>query len=101
MVRVTHLIEQARSKQPSRLVGVGATLWPMVLAVAVGLLMYLLVGPAIGQFQSKILLVIGINIILAVSLTVVNGFTGQFSMVMRRSWRSAATSRRAWCTTAR
>jgi branched-chain amino acid transport system permease protein len=77
---VTHLIEQARSQQPSRLVGVGATLWPMVLAVVVGLLMYLVVGPAMGQFQSKILLVIGINIILAVSLTAVNGFTGQFSM---------------------
>jgi branched-chain amino acid transport system permease protein len=41
---------------------------------------YFAIGPALGGYPAKILLVAGINIILAVSLTVVNGFTGQFSM---------------------
>lgn len=41
--------------------------------------MFRVVGPAMGGFAT-VLLVIGINIVLAVSLTVVNGFTGQFSM---------------------
>src|ERR1044072_8743372 len=33
-----------------------------------------------GEFYAKVLLDIGVNVILAVSLTMVNGFTGQFSM---------------------
>lgn len=54
-------------------------LWPLAAAVLFGLLMFRVVGPAMGGFAT-VLLVIGINIVLAVSLTVVNGFTGQFSM---------------------
>lgn len=74
------LHERAAGLRPGGVGGVWRALWPVVLAVAVALFMYLAVGPMVGAFASKILLVMGINIILAVSLTVVNGFTGQFSM---------------------
>ncbi|MCC6358594.1 MAG: branched-chain amino acid ABC transporter permease [Phycisphaerales bacterium] len=40
----------------------------------------MVIQPRIGDFNSDVLQNIGINIILAVSLTIVNGFTGQFSM---------------------
>jgi len=42
--------------------------------------LHLAVAPRIGPFWSKVLMTIGINVILAVSLTIVNGFTGQFSI---------------------
>lgn len=50
----------------------------MIIVFALGL--QLIVKPLIGDYPSKILLDIGTNLILAVSLTMVNGFTGQFSM---------------------
>ena len=53
---------------------------PLVVAVGFALLLHLWVQPAIGPFRTKVLLDIGINVILAVSLTLVNGFTGQFSI---------------------
>jgi branched-chain amino acid transport system permease protein len=40
----------------------------------------LLLGQNIGDFQERLLQQIGVFIIAAVSLTIVNGFTGQFSM---------------------
>jgi branched-chain amino acid transport system permease protein len=54
------------------------------LPLAAGLLLaatlHFVVRPLCGPFASKLLLDIGINVILAVSLTLVNGFTGQFSI---------------------
>jgi branched-chain amino acid transport system permease protein len=50
------------------------------MAVGVGLVMFYGVGPWAGGYQTNVMLFIGINIILAVSLTVVNGFAGQFSL---------------------
>jgi len=55
-------------------------LWPVAVAIAVGLVMFYGVGPWAGGYQTNVMLVIGINIILAASLTVVNGFAGQFSL---------------------
>jgi branched-chain amino acid transport system permease protein len=55
-------------------------LWPIVLAVTVAALLYFVVAPRIGGFASDLLMNSGIAIILATSLTVVNGFTGQFSI---------------------
>lgn len=54
--------------------------WPYAVGIAVAALLYFAVQPAIGGFGSNVLFFAGINIILAVSLTVVNGFTGQFSI---------------------
>ncbi len=53
---------------------------PLLVAVGVGLLMHFAVQPAVGAFKARVLVDIGINVILAVSLTLVNGFTGQFSI---------------------
>ena len=56
----------------------GRALIPLALAFALAFLIQL-VTPASSYFE-KILFDIGINIILAVSLNIVNGFTGQFSI---------------------
>ncbi len=53
---------------------------PLLVGTVVAGILYFFVQPAIGGFGSNLLLFAGINIILAVSLTIVNGFTGQFSI---------------------
>ena len=55
-------------------------LLPAFAGAVAGLVLHLAVAPRIGPFWSKVLMTIGINVILAVSLTMVNGFTGQFSI---------------------
>jgi branched-chain amino acid transport system permease protein len=77
---VSSLAAEARRLAPVASRGVWPLAWPLLVAVAAGLLMHYAVGPALNPFIAKIILVIGINVVLAVSLTVVNGFTGQFSM---------------------
>src|SRR4051812_19999528 len=56
------------------------SLSPLLIGIVIAFLIYRFVEPAVGGFGSNLLLFAGINIILAVSLTVVNGFTGQFSI---------------------
>ena len=73
------LLEQVDRHRPSAARWPLQVLWPLAAAALFGLLMFRVIGPAMGGFAT-VLLVIGINIVLAVSLTVVNGFTGQFSM---------------------
>jgi branched-chain amino acid transport system permease protein len=57
---------------------------PFLACIALALFLQLAVKPLVvhylNEFYSKLLLDIGTNIILAVSLTMVNGFTGQFSI---------------------
>jgi branched-chain amino acid transport system permease protein len=53
---------------------------PVLAGVALAVLLQLSAGPLIGPFAVKLLMDIGINVILAVSLNLVNGFTGQFSI---------------------
>jgi branched-chain amino acid transport system permease protein len=53
---------------------------PLLIGIFIALLLYGVIQPAIGGFGANLLLFAGINIILAVSLTIVNGFTGQFSI---------------------
>jgi branched-chain amino acid transport system permease protein len=77
---VPTLIEQARSNKPAAASILPRAIWPLLVGLAIGALMFYIIGPGIGDYPSKIVLIAGINIILAVSLTVVNGFTGQFSM---------------------
>ena len=52
--------------------------WPVALAV-LGILQLNLKGLA-GAYNYQIIVLVGINIILAVSLNLINGFTGQFSI---------------------
>jgi len=53
---------------------------PLAAGLALAVAMQLSAGPIIGPFAVKLLMDIGINVILAVSLNIVNGFTGQFSI---------------------
>jgi branched-chain amino acid transport system permease protein len=56
------------------------SLAPLAAGIVLALLLDAVVAPAMKQFHVKVLMDIGINVILAVSLTLVNGFTGQFSL---------------------
>ncbi len=53
---------------------------PVFGLIVAAMIVQIFVKPLLGDFYAKVLLDIGINIVLAVSLTMVNGFTGQFSM---------------------
>src|SRR6478609_9330155 len=55
------------------------TLIPLAIGIAIAMAMNELVAPALGGFAS-LLTFAGINIILAVSLNIVNGYAGQFSI---------------------
>jgi branched-chain amino acid transport system permease protein len=54
--------------------------WPMVLSAFIAGLLFVAVLPHVNRYQQLNISDCGIAIILAVSLTVVNGFTGQFSI---------------------
>jgi len=54
--------------------------WPLLISVGVAWVVSAGIVPRIGGYGSEILVECGIAVILAVSLTVVNGFTGQFSI---------------------
>ena len=54
--------------------------WPLLAALAVGLLCQFVIRPGLNPYTAILMLTIGVNMTLAVSLTMVNGFTGQFSM---------------------
>lgn len=68
----------------ARPAGAGAALRETLLAaasvVALALLAQFLIGPRIGDYNARVMLEMGVAIIMAVSLNIVNGFTGQFSI---------------------
>ena len=54
--------------------------WPLLLGLVFALVLQAAIAPMLGPFYAKLLLDIGIAIVLAVSLNIVNGFAGQFSI---------------------
>ncbi len=74
------LYTRARSLQPGLVATVARSVWAPLLGVTLAVLMQTVVRTHVDPYPAKLLLDIGINIVLAVSLTMVNGFTGQFSM---------------------
>jgi branched-chain amino acid transport system permease protein len=56
------------------------TIAPPLVVIAFAVFMHAVVGALAPPFYAKMLMDIGINVILAVSLNFVNGFTGQFSL---------------------
>lgn len=73
--------EPVRVRVPGGALGAPARMiWPLLLALAIAAGMHFFVGPNINGTAVQVLLFAGINITLAVSLTMVNGFTGQFSI---------------------
>ena len=71
---------RAKALAPSFLSAAPRSLWPVAAGIAAAFLAQMFLVPALGPFYAKLLVDIGINIILAVSLNMVNGFTGQFSI---------------------
>lgn len=74
------LSERAMGLRSSPVRAAVDAVWPWIVALAVGLLVQFVVRPQIDAYYANQLIFIGVNIVLAVSLTMVNGFTGQFSM---------------------
>lgn len=54
--------------------------WPLAVGVLVAWALQQWLAPLVGPFVAKLVLDIGIAIVLAVSLNIVNGFGGQFSI---------------------
>jgi branched-chain amino acid transport system permease protein len=67
-------------KQPTLAWTLPRSLAPLAIGLLAAALIQVVLVPLFGPFYSKVLTDIGINIILAVSLNLVNGFTGQFSI---------------------
>jgi branched-chain amino acid transport system permease protein len=57
-----------------------ASLWPVIAGIVLAWLLQQWVAPVVGPFYAKLVLDIGIAIVAAVSLNIVNGFGGQFSI---------------------
>ncbi len=56
------------------------SVWPLAFGLVIALALQAAIAPMIGPFYAKLLLDIGIAIVLASSLNIVNGFAGQFSI---------------------
>lgn len=74
------LASSARSLAPPMGPTLVRALWPMAACVVLAVLAQLVLRPNIDPYWVNLTLVMGVNVILAVSLTIVNGLTGQFSM---------------------
>jgi branched-chain amino acid transport system permease protein len=71
---------RARALTPNRVAQLARSAAPLAIGVGVAFVLQLTVERVFGPFAAKVLTDIGINVILAVSLNMVNGFTGQFSI---------------------
>src|SRR5690349_12832045 len=74
------LQERVAELKPNPFVAGGLSLAPFVVAIVLAMMMDTVVGPMVGGTWTKILLDVGIAIVLAGSLNVVNGYAGQFSI---------------------
>jgi branched-chain amino acid transport system permease protein len=74
------LAERIAGHTPNPIVAALASLWPFLVGVGIAAVLEWGVKPAIGPFPAKLLVDVGIAIVLAVSLNIVNGFAGQFSI---------------------
>jgi branched-chain amino acid transport system permease protein len=77
---VTSFDERALALRPPATRSLAQSVLPLAFGVAFAALLQLVVGPAVGPFYGKVMTDAGIAVVLAVSLNLVNGFTGQFSI---------------------
>lgn len=80
---MTLLRKIALTMKPSTVPTAAKSVWPFFAVLGLAFLMQFAIKPMLGDegaFASRLILDIAINIMLAVSLTIVNGFTGQFSI---------------------
>lgn len=71
---------EAAALRPGAGGAAGRSVLPLVIGIVAALLMEFAARPLVGNYVARILLDAGIAVILAVSLNIVNGMTGQFSI---------------------
>ncbi|MCE9571778.1 MAG: branched-chain amino acid ABC transporter permease [Deltaproteobacteria bacterium] len=74
------LAQRVPELTPGLLPTLGRSIWPFLAGFGFAYLMQVGIAPAVGEFYGSLLVNIGIAIVLAVSLNIVNGFAGQFSI---------------------
>ncbi len=74
------LQDRIAAHRPALPVSIGWSVLPFIVALLLAFVMDKAIGPAVGATWSKILLDVGIAILLAGSLNIVNGYAGQFSI---------------------
>jgi branched-chain amino acid transport system permease protein len=74
------LAKRVARHKPSAIPTVLRSAWPLVFGLVIALVLQAAIAPMIGPFYAKLMLDIGIAIVLASSLNIVNGFAGQFSI---------------------
>jgi branched-chain amino acid transport system permease protein len=74
------LAERTAAEKPSVPLTILRSAWPFAVGLLFAYLMQMVVAPGIGDFYGKLLVDIGITVVLAVSLNIVNGLAGQFSI---------------------
>jgi branched-chain amino acid transport system permease protein len=79
-VEVKALQQRVPGLMPNPAAAIGRSAAPFAVAIVLALVMDLIIAPAAGLTWTKILLDVGIAIVLAGSLNVVNGYAGQFSL---------------------
>src|SRR5690606_15338465 len=72
--------DRVAALRPNPGLAIGQTIVPFLVAIGLAVVMDKVIGPSVGATWSKILLDVGIAILLAGSLNVVNGYAGQFSI---------------------
>lgn len=80
LAQVHDLGLRARALQPGAVGSLAKGVLPLLVGLALAFGMQAGLKPRIDPYYAKLLLDIGVAITLAVSLNIVNGFTGQFSM---------------------
>src|SRR3954471_8579555 len=73
-------VQAPAESRPSLVVSLIKSVWPLLVVVALSVAAQVWLKPWLGPYNAILMLNVGISIILAVSLNIVNGFTGQFSM---------------------
>jgi branched-chain amino acid transport system permease protein len=74
------LQERVGALRPNPGLAIALSAAPFIAAILLAIVMDVVVGPSVGLTWTKILLDVGIAIVLAGSLNVVNGYAGQFSL---------------------
>lgn len=74
------IAERTKDLHPSVARAIAGSTWPLLVGIAIAFVLQIVVAPMVGPFAAKMVLDIGIAVVLAVSLNIVNGFAGQFSI---------------------
>ncbi len=77
---VASLADRVAAEPRSIVLAFLGSIWPLVVGLAIAFAMQVVIAPLVGDYKARILLEIGTAIVLAVSLNIVNGFAGQFSI---------------------